>query len=98
MMCGGTSDVKEANEEIHELVKEIRGELEKKVEKTYPDFKAVSFKSQVVAGTNFFVKILVNDGEYVHVRIFRPLPHTNEGPKVHSYQENKTKDDALEYF
>ena len=35
---------------------------------------AVSFKSQVVAGTNFFVKVNADDKTHLHLRIFRPLP------------------------
>ncbi|CAL1547426.1 unnamed protein product [Lymnaea stagnalis] len=98
MMCGGTSDVKPASDEVHDLIKKIKDDLEKKSQKTFSNFKAVSYKSQVVAGTNFFVKIQGDGDEYLHVRIYRPLPHTNEGPSLHSYQLGKSKDDDIEYF
>ncbi|KAK6986206.1 cystatin-B [Biomphalaria glabrata] len=97
-LCGAASDVSGANDEVHAIVKEIQSELESKANKSFPVFKAISFRSQVVAGTNFFVKIQVGDKEYLHARIFRPLPHTNKGPEVHSYLLNKSNEDKLEYF
>ncbi|KAH9525362.1 hypothetical protein Btru_001162 [Bulinus truncatus] len=97
-MCGAASEVKEATEEIQEIIKEIRDELESKVNQKFPVYKAISYRSQVVAGTNFFVKIQVDDNDYVHVRIFRPLPHTKKGPELSRHQTGKSKDEPLEYF
>ena len=39
--------------------------------------EALSYTSQVVAGTNFRVKLKVG-GKEVTAQIFRPLPHTGE--------------------
>ncbi len=50
---------------------------------------------QVVAGTNFFFKIAVGDGEFVHARVYRDL---GRNVSVHSVQTNKGLGDALEYF
>lgn len=56
----------------------------------------LSFVSpQVVAGKNYFVKIAVNDGEYIHARIFRDL---QRNVSVHSVQMGKTETDELVYF
>jgi cystatin-A/B len=38
---------------------QIRADLEGKMGKTFQKFKARSYKSQVVAGTNYFVKVLI---------------------------------------
>lgn len=35
----------------------MKSQLEEKTNKKYPIFKAVEFKSQVVAGTNYFIKV-----------------------------------------
>lgn len=90
--------MQEATAEIQEICNQVRAALEEKVGKSLGEYVAVVFSSQVVAGTNFFVKIRVGGDEHIHVRIFRPLPHTNEGPSVHSFQHPKTKDDNVEYF
>lgn len=36
---------------------QVKSQLEEKENRKYNEFKAVSFKSQVVAGTNYFIKV-----------------------------------------
>lgn len=36
---------------------QVRSQLEEKENKKFPIFKAVEFRSQVVAGTNHFIKV-----------------------------------------
>jgi cystatin-A/B len=97
MKCGGTGDAMDATKEIQELCDQIRADLEGKVGKTFQKFKARSYKSQAVADTNYFVKIEV-DGDFIHVRIYKPLPHTGEGPQLHSYQSGKSEQDSPDFF
>ncbi|NXQ54396.1 CYTB protein, partial [Anthoscopus minutus] len=61
-------------------------------------FTAIVFKTQVVAGTMYFIKVQVSDAEYVHLKVFESLPHENEGPSLVSFQTGKTRDDPLTYF
>jgi len=42
----------------------------------FTEFNPVGIKSQVVAGTNYSVKIQVDGDDYVHVKVFKPLPYT----------------------
>lgn len=98
MMCGGTSDVKIANEEIQGFCDQVRGTLEAKANKEFSEYKALQYKSQVVAGTNYFVKIKVGEQEHIHVRILKPLPHTGEPPKLVDVQDKKTADEDIGYF
>jgi hypothetical protein len=35
----------------------------------------VTFKTQVVAGTNYMIEAK-SGAEYYHVKVFKPLPHT----------------------
>jgi len=58
-------------------------------------FVVKSFKSQVVAGTNFFAKVQISDSEHVHLRIYRNLQRAIE---LHSLQEGKQEADDIEYF
>jgi cystatin-A/B len=97
-LCGGTSEPRPADAEIQKLCEELRASLEEKSGKKFAEFTVLLVSSQVVAGTNYFVKIHVGGEECVHARIFRPLPHTGEGPQVHSVQLSKTKDEPLAYF
>eukprot|EP00913_Durusdinium_trenchii_P020505 g19263.t1 len=64
----------------------------------FSEFTAISYTSQVVAGTNYFVKVKVGDGKFCHLRVHQPLPHTGQPPAVHSLQMDKAEGDAIEYF
>uniref|UniRef100_A0A2C9KTU7 Cystatin domain-containing protein n=1 Tax=Biomphalaria glabrata TaxID=6526 RepID=A0A2C9KTU7_BIOGL len=95
---GGLSELKDADEEVRNLIKQVRDDLESRVGTTFTIYEAVSFKTQVVAGLNFFIKIQIEVDIYIHVRIFRPLPYEQTGPEVVSFQLNKSKNDEIEYF
>ncbi|XP_021061352.1 cystatin-B [Mus pahari] len=98
MMCGGPSATMPATAETQEIADKVKSQLEEKENQKFDAFKAVSFKRQVVAGTNFFIKVDVGDDKYVHLRVFQPLPHENKPLTLSSYQTNKEKHDELSYF
>uniref|UniRef100_A0A8D0GJR0 Cystatin B n=1 Tax=Sphenodon punctatus TaxID=8508 RepID=A0A8D0GJR0_SPHPU len=98
MMTGGLSGTHPATPEIQRLVEKVKPQLEEKENKTYLLFKAIEYKTQVVAGTNYFIKVHCDTDEYVHLRVFQSLPHENQGPSLTSYQTGRTKDDSLNYF
>ncbi|CAJ1403643.1 unnamed protein product [Effrenium voratum] len=103
MMAGGTSAAKEATDEVKAMCEALKNETQEKAQAAgwnglFPEFTAHSFSTQVVAGTNYFVKVKVGDGKFCHVRIHQPLPHTGAPPSVHSVQVDKGESDALEYF
>ncbi|XP_028623791.1 cystatin-B [Grammomys surdaster] len=98
MMCGGPSATKPATAETQEIADKVKSQLEEKENQKFNVFKAVSFKSQVVAGTNFFIKVDVGEDKYVHLRVFQPLPHENKPLTLTSYQTNKEKHEEISYF
>ena len=73
-MLGGPSAAKPADDTIRQIVNEIRPKVEETLNATYTIYEPVSYKTQVVAGTNFFVKVKVDGDSYIHLKIFRPLP------------------------
>lgn len=97
MMCGGTSDAKPADAEIQAIINEVKGAVEDKVGKKLDTYTPVSYKTQVVAGTNYFVKVNAGD-EHLHLRIFAPLPHTGNPKELADLQRGKTAEDDLSYF
>jgi len=97
-MCGGASEAEKADSDTIVVCNEVRDELEGKVGSKFSEYTPLLVRKQVVAGTNFFVKIHVGNGDHVHVRIFRSLPHAGSKSEVHSHQAGKTADDSLEYF
>merc|ERR1712032_1721738 len=68
MMCGGASDVKPVDDEVRAIFEEIKAELQEKTGIT-GDFEIHGYKSQLVAGTNYFIRCSAG-GKFVHARVF----------------------------
>ena len=69
MMCGGASDVKQVDDEVKAIFEEIKAELQAKTETT-GEFEIHGYKTQVVAGTNYFIRCSAA-GKFVHARAFK---------------------------
>ncbi|XP_054044692.1 cystatin-A-like [Rissa tridactyla] len=98
MMPGGLTEPEPATPEVQRIANEVKPQFESKENRRYGTFNAIIYRTQVVAGTNYFIKVQVSDAEYVHLRVFQSLPHENQGPRLDGYQTGKTKDDPLTYF
>lgn len=98
MMCGGTCEVKEADEKIQKICDEVKGKAEEIGKRTFAGFTAKSYTTQCVAGTNYFIKVHVGEEEYVHLRVFEPLPCHNAPIELSDIQHPKTHSDAIGYF
>ncbi|NXA21135.1 CYTA protein, partial [Ibidorhyncha struthersii] len=77
---------------------QVKPQFESRENRTYGNFNAIEYRTQVVAGTNYFIKVQVSDNEYVHLRVFQSLPNEDQGPSLVSFQTGKTRDDPLTYF
>eukprot|EP01127_Copromyxa_protea_P023729 TRINITY_DN901_c0_g1_i1.p1 TRINITY_DN901_c0_g1~~TRINITY_DN901_c0_g1_i1.p1 ORF type:complete len:145 (-),score=19.79 TRINITY_DN901_c0_g1_i1:75-509(-) len=101
---GGLSEEKPANLEVTHLAKAVYPEVSSSVGETQV-FQPISYKTQVVAGTNYFVKVKVSDTDYLHLRIFLPLGTTlhnlGEGehmPELVAIETGHQQEDPIEYF
>ena len=74
MMCGGFGQVKPADNEVSQHLSEIKPHVESKMNATFTVFEPVHYKTQVVAGLNYLVKVKVDGEKYVHVKFCKPLP------------------------
>ncbi|XP_038242650.1 cystatin-B-like isoform X1 [Dermochelys coriacea] len=76
----------------------VKLQVEEKEGKKFEVFTAVEFKTQLVAGINYFIKVHVGNEEFLHLRVFKSLPHENKSLSLCSYQSSKTKHDELTHF
>ncbi|XP_042366633.1 cystatin-B-like [Plectropomus leopardus] len=97
-MCGGLSDLKEADPKIQEICDSIKASAEEKAGKSFAVFAARNYKTQVVAGTNYFIKVHVGGEAHAHLRVFKSLPHAGEEVQLHGIQHPKSVEDEIVHF
>ncbi|XP_072420638.1 cystatin-B-like [Chiloscyllium punctatum] len=96
---GGASDVAAVTSEIQDIVESLKSAVEQKLNRSLNVYRAISYRSQVVAGTNYFIKVAVGDpDECIHMRVYQPLVHTGESVSLVSIQTDKRLLDEIEYF
>eukprot|EP00483_Globobulimina_turgida_P000606 UN00606 len=93
-LCGGLRE-RDIDEVVIESCKRIREDVivkasEHKLEDKFAEFTPISCKSQVVAGTNLFVKVKVNENSFIHIRIWCQLDSSIELTNV---EWNKSEND-----
>nr|ACL12062.1 cystatin B [Perinereis aibuhitensis] len=97
MMSGGLGPTLPADPETQVICDEVKNQLEGEVGRNFAEYNAILFRSQVVAGTVLFIKVHVGHADYIHIRIFIPLPGPGK-TSLGGYQLHKTKDDPIKYF
>ena len=95
MMCGGFTNARPADDKVKAIALEMKPKVEQALGETYSEFEAVSFMTQVVAGTNYKIKVKVGNGKYVHIKVFVPLPCNSTEKQLMSQEANKTLADKL---
>ncbi|XP_072234855.1 cystatin 14a, tandem duplicate 2 [Leuresthes tenuis] len=96
--CGGTSEAKDADDKVQQICDEIKPHAEQKAGKTFDVFTAKIYKTQVVAGTNYFIKVHVGGDDHVHLRIWKKLPCNGGELELSDMQHSKSHQDPIEYF
>ena len=95
MMCGGFGNSRPADDKVKAIALEMKPKVEQALGATYPEFEAVQYTTQVVAGTNYKIKVKVGDGKYVHIKVFEPLPCNSTVKELLSQEADKTLADKL---
>lgn len=73
-MCGGHSQDKPMDDEVTQMINSLRPQIESHMNRTFNQFEGQSYTTQVVAGTNYRVKIQVGENQFISVTIFKSLP------------------------
>ncbi|XP_008306187.1 cystatin-B-like [Cynoglossus semilaevis] len=98
MMCGGLSDPVAADEKVQTICDGVKNHVEAKLGKNYGVFTAKSYTTQVVAGTNYFIKVHVGGDEHIHLRVYQRLPCNGGETELSDVQEGKSHHDPIEHF
>tara|TARA_A100001015_G_C15031922_1_gene733809 strand:+ start:1787 stop:2089 length:303 start_codon:yes stop_codon:yes gene_type:complete len=100
MYTGGLSELKlvTKNDDIINLVNNIKNQFEQLYNNKIYILKAISYKTQIVNGINYYIKVLVNEYNYVHLKIYEALPNKKILPKLINYQLNKNENDEIKYI
>ncbi|XP_029385181.1 cystatin-B-like [Echeneis naucrates] len=98
MMCGGLGEAVDANEDVQKICDSVKPHAERKTGKTYDVFTAKNYKTQVVSGTNYFIKVHVGGDDHIHLRVYKKLPCNGGEVELSDVQGNKTHSDPIVHF
>uniref|UniRef100_A0A3Q0T7X9 Cystatin-B n=1 Tax=Amphilophus citrinellus TaxID=61819 RepID=A0A3Q0T7X9_AMPCI len=97
-MCGGLTELKQADEKVQLICDQMKPHTEQKTGRNFGVFTAKSYKTQLVAGTNYFIKVHVGGDECLHLRVYEKLPCYGGELELTSLQHSKSHNDDIEYF
>ncbi|XP_068122370.1 cystatin-B-like isoform X2 [Hyperolius riggenbachi] len=96
--CGGLGNLKPANQKVQNICNTFKEQVTQKSGLNFDTFQAVSYKTQVVQGTNYFIKVHVGGDQYLHLRIYDNLPCYNEEMSLTAFQVGKTEHEEIVHF
>ena len=94
-MIGGFDDVSECTEDIIILANNMKEQVENTLGETFDIFEPILYTSQVVAGTNYNIKVHVGEQRFIHIKIYVPLPVYNAANQLLECESDKTLFDPL---
>ncbi|XP_068122358.1 cystatin-A-like [Hyperolius riggenbachi] len=95
-MVGGFGKAKQATPEVQEICDSVRPDFEKKSGVNCGNLTAILYRTQVVAGTIYLIKVTYGDNKCAHLKVFKPLPQTDEPVSLQDFKLDKTEEDELE--
>ena len=60
--------------------------------------KGDSYKTQVVAGVNYFIKAQIDENSYIIIKVFRDLPNNDNPDKLVSVNVQVKREDNITFF
>ncbi|XP_017262281.1 cystatin-A1-like [Kryptolebias marmoratus] len=76
VQLGGCSDVAPATDDIQKICDTVKSQVEGKTNRTYEEFKAVTFRKQTVYGYHYFIKVHVGGSDYLHLFVYESPDRT----------------------
>eukprot|EP00079_Xenopus_tropicalis_P022022 XP_012813783.1 PREDICTED: cystatin-A5-like [Xenopus tropicalis] len=92
---GGMGTPREPTPEDQKIADQVKEDVKAKIEQNIDTFEAVLVATQLVSGTNYFMKINVGSPDYIHIRVYQDP----KGNVSLSYvKQCETKDSPLVCF
>jgi Cystatin domain len=77
MSCGGISNEKQPTDAVQQVANKVKSEVEAKLARgELTQFALLGFTTQVVAGTNYRLRVRISDTEQVHLVVWHKLDKT----------------------
>ncbi|XP_075053540.1 cystatin-B-like [Mixophyes fleayi] len=95
---GGLGVVKPADDAVQSICDQMRKQAEEKTGRSFSILQAVEYKTQTVAGRNYFIKAHIGSEEFIHLRVYEPLPCYNEEMSLTAVQLGKTRGEEIKHF
>uniref|UniRef100_A0A671WCQ8 Cystatin-B n=1 Tax=Sparus aurata TaxID=8175 RepID=A0A671WCQ8_SPAAU len=96
IICGGWTETRDADKETQWICDQVKSLVQGKTNKIYQEYRAIKYRSQVVAGFNYLFKVCVGGPSYIHVQVYQALPCHGGHLWLSGVQEDKTHDEPLE--
>ena len=97
-MLGGFKTIAQiATPEIQKFLNKHIADINSHLGLSVSDYDAITFTSQVVNGTNYLIKVR-GDGQFYHVKIYKPLPSSIEPSCLVDIQTGHSLTSALKPF
>ncbi|XP_053397947.1 leukocyte cysteine proteinase inhibitor 1-like [Mercenaria mercenaria] len=95
---GAWTGEENATPEVQEICDKVKDQVGKMTGvDSFEMYNALKYRSQIVAGTNYCVKIQINSaGDCDHVKIFQALPSSGGKLQVEDVQTKKTIPDPIQ--
>ncbi|KAF2071715.1 hypothetical protein CYY_006976 [Polysphondylium violaceum] len=91
---GGYSDTQSATPDVKTIAFQAKAATQTKLGKNYEKFKPISYRSQIVNGINYLIKVKTNDG-YIHIKVYKSFQGTIEFKGI---QEGQTSTSEINPF
>ncbi|CAH3020320.1 unnamed protein product [Porites evermanni] len=94
--CGAWGNLEVADGKVQKICDQVKPKAEEMAHQDFPIFESMSYRSQLVAGTNYLIKVFVNNPRhhpYVLLRVYQSLKSTVE---LIDIKTGMTKDDPID--
>ncbi|XP_035980695.1 cystatin-A5 [Fundulus heteroclitus] len=101
---GGWSEIKPATDEVQGICSVMKSNVEDITKTSYRKFRAIIFRDQIVAGTNYLARVYTGEEKMIDLMVWEHLPQrTSEGLWTSEFQltgikPNRKLEDPLEPF